>query len=121
MECLEMTISSMGKISTILCLFLLIAGPASAVGKKGEVLFLSMKCSKCHTTEGNPKGPSLPRIADAYGDVSKLLLFFQGESEPIVEPARAKTMKPRRRRIKKLSSEDQKALAKYVIGFKSTP
>lgn len=114
-----MALSYIGKISATLCILLSMAIPASADANKGETLFLSMKCNKCHATKNNPKGPSLGRIADTYGDESSLLLFFEGKSEPIVEPARAKTMKPRRRKLQKLSEEDQKALAAYIITFKT--
>lgn len=109
-------------IATALCMSLsLISSSASADDMTGEALFQSMKCGKCHRTEENPKGPTLARIAETYGDEAKLLLYFEGKTEPIVEPERAKTMKPRQRKIKKLDKADKTKLAAYIIGFKKSP
>ena len=108
-------------LSIVFCLSLALSAAASAEEDKGKTLFESMKCNKCHTEKGTPKGPSLQRIANTYGDETTLLQFFEGKSEPIVEPERAKTMKPRRRKIKKLSEGDKNVLAGYIISFKATP
>jgi cytochrome c551/c552 len=66
----------MGRISAALALSLSLVTMAHATETTGEALFQSMKCNKCHTVQGTPKGPSLPLIANTYGDESSLLLFF---------------------------------------------
>lgn len=117
---MKMTPFSAG-LGNFILISLILVTSALAEEKSGEELFLSMKCNKCHRTEKNPKGPTLIRIANTYGEKARLLSFFEGKTEPIVEPERAKTMKPRRRKIKKLTRENKEKLAAYIMGFKDTP
>ena len=105
----------------LFALFSLLAVPAVAEEQPGEILFKTMKCTKCHGTKAKQRGPSVITIASAYANTDELLLFFAGEKEAIVEPERAKTMKPRLRKIMKLNDADKKALASYLLGFKKMP
>lgn len=107
-------------ISLSLTAGILFSGSALAQESPGEILFKKMKCSKCHGLEAKQRGPSLITVADAYSDVDELLLFFNGKKEPIVEPARAKTMRPRLRKIMKLSDSEKKDLASYLMEFKQS-
>ena len=101
--------------------FLLPANIYAAEGQPGEAIFTAMKCTQCHGTAAKQRGPSLIKIANMYADTEELLLFFNGEKDSIVEPERAKTMRPRLRKIMKRSDADKKALAEYILGFKETP
>ncbi len=94
----------------------IIAGAGS--GSDGSALFAKMKCTKCHDPKVKKTGPALQTIAAAYKTPDNLVRYFQGKSEPIVEPARAKTMKPRRRKLARLKAEEQEALAAFILGFK---
>jgi len=85
--------------------------------RNGREIFESMKCTKCHHPEKKVNGPALTTIVKAYENRENLLKFFRGETDPIVEPERYITMKPRRRKIGKLSEEEKKALADYFFGF----
>jgi cytochrome c len=104
--------------SILFFLFLTICTTADATERSGEAIFQDMKCTKCHGTKAKQRGPSLLKIAAAYPDADALFLFFNGKTDPIVEPERAKTMRPRLRKIMKLNDTEQKALADYVISFK---
>ena len=86
--------------------------------RDGKEIFESMKCIKCHHPDKKINGPSLKTIVKVYGEKEKLLLFFEGTSDPIVEPERYITMKPRRRKIEKLPKEEKKALTDYFFSFK---
>ena len=99
-------------------LFLTLNTSAAAEKHPGEAIFNTMKCGTCHGTEAKQRGPSLSTIADTYTDVDQMLLFFNGKMESIVEPARAKTMRPRLRKIMKLSDTKKKDLASYLMSFK---
>ena len=105
-----------------LAIFFLLLSTTPAISQEhaaGESIFTVKKCQRCHAS-GNEKkkGPSLEVIAEIYQTEEKLLSYFKGEGEPIVEPARAKLMKMRRRQIKKLSSQQQNDLGKYMMSFK---
>jgi cytochrome c551/c552 len=103
-------------IATILALWCCTSAAAETTA--GETLFTSMRCGQCHAPDKKVYGPGLQVIAGIYGEEEKLLAYFRGESEPIIEPERAKTMKPRLRKIGKLSAQELQALARYIMGFK---
>ncbi len=85
----------------------------------GEAIFIENKCQGCHSADNVKKqGPFLQTIANTYQDEEKLLLYMKGESDPIVEPERAKTMKIRRRKLKKLTPQQQKELSQYILSFR---
>ena len=103
-------------VTSIVC-----SGSVLAEEHPGEKIFNRMKCTTCHGIEAKQRGPSLIKIANAYADAEELLLFFNGKKEAIVEPDRVKTMRPRLRKIMKLSDPEKKDLAKYLMGFKQSP
>lgn len=84
----------------------------------GERIFSELGCAECHQPEVKINGPSLKTIAAAYGEIERLLSFFKGDTDSIVEPERARTMIPRRRKIKQLSAEQQQQLAEYIMSFR---
>lgn len=85
----------------------------------GQAIFTKKKCQRCHVSgDLKKKGPSLEVIAKAYQDEAKLLSYFRGDMEPIVEPERAKLMKMRRKQLKKLTNQQQKDLSQYMMSFK---
>lgn len=86
--------------------------------RDGKEIFEAMKCTECHHPEKKINGPALKTIIKAYESRENLLKFFRGETAPIVEPERYRTMKPRRRKIKKLPEEEKKALADFFFSFK---
>ena len=83
----------------------------------GEKLFQKLRCTKCHHPDKKINGPALKTIVRAYGTPEKLLGYFKGESDPIVEPGRAKTMKIRRKKIKKLQDDERQSLVDYFFSF----
>jgi len=105
-------------LAATICLSLSLSSFTIAAERSGQEIFQAMKCAKCHSTTPKPRGPSLIKIANTYPDTATLLQFFSGKSTAIVEPARAKTMRPRLRKIKKLNETDKNALATYVMEFK---
>jgi len=84
----------------------------------GKALFEAMRCTECHDAEKQINGPPLKTIATVYGDKQALLGFIGGDAPAIVEPARAKTMEPRRRKLKKLDPKAQDAVASFIMSFK---
>ncbi len=106
---------------SISILFLLLT-TVPAIGQEyaaGQEIFTKKKCQRCHVSgDLKKKGPSLEVIAEAYQDEEKLLSYFRGDGEPIIEPERAKLMKMRRKQLKKLSDQQQKDLSQYMMSFK---
>ncbi|MCX7760544.1 MAG: c-type cytochrome [Hydrogenothermaceae bacterium] len=82
----------------------------------GKSIFTSKGCGSCHQEAVETVGPSLKKIVAAYGgDKNKLLTFFKGEGKAIVDPAKEAIMKPQIEVIKKLSKEEQEALADFIL------
>ena len=91
--------------------------PVSAAD--GQDLFKNMGCVACHKPDRKTVGSALKDIAQAYkGDEGTLVKFFKGESTPLVVPQLPPTMAGQMDKIKKLSEEDQTALAKYIVSQK---
>lgn len=82
----------------------------------GKAIFTSKGCTACHQEAVDSVGPSLKKIASTYaGDKNKLLAFFKGEGKPIVDLAKEAIMKPQIEITKKLSKEEQEALADFIL------
>ena len=82
-----------------------------------EAVFQSNRCGICHKPDVSKSNPSLKEIARAYqGKESQLAKYLQGESDPIVVPERAGTMKRYVEKTKSLSAPERKALADFIIG-----
>ncbi|NPB06284.1 MAG: c-type cytochrome [Aquificae bacterium] len=86
--------------------------------EKGKKIFQQKGCNSCHQPEMETVGPSLKKIAQAYGSVEELVKYLKGEAEPKVDPAKANIMNPQLAQLKDLSEEDLKALAEYILSFK---
>ncbi len=88
----------------------------SVSGIDGEMVFKSHNCQACHHPEVDTTGPSLKKIAEFYrGKKDRLISFFRGEADPIVDPARFTIMKPQINITKKLSDEELSALADFIL------
>ncbi|GAB6066386.1 c-type cytochrome [Aquifex pyrophilus] len=94
---------------------------ASADGdvEKGKALFNAKGCGACHQPAADTVGPSLKKIAQAYGNnVDKLVKFLKGEGKPIVDPAKFAVMKPQLAQLKGLSEGELRAIASYILSHK---
>jgi cytochrome c551/c552 len=101
----------------VIFLFLFFVSALSA-DEQGKEIFKSKGCILCHKM-GRATGtiPSLPDLAKAYkGKKEQLILYFKGESQPIVNPERAGTMKRQIEKTKALSDSDRTALADFMLG-----
>ncbi len=110
-------------LSRLLFLFFLccyFSGSSAWAETHGRDVFEAMECFKCHDPQYKKMGPTLKLIANTYGKKEKLLSYFNGETESIVEPERAKTMKIRIRKIKKLADPEKDALADYIMSFQGS-
>jgi len=105
-------------IMAVFCFLLSLSCTTFASDQSGEKLFQAMKCTGCHDAEIKKRGPSLQKIARVYPDQESIFLYFTGKADPIVEPEREKTMRPRLRKIMKLNEAEKKALATYINTFK---
>ncbi len=89
-----------------------------AVAADGKAIFQSKGCASCHQPTADTVGPSLKKIAQAYGSVDQLVKYFKGESQPIVDPAKAAIMNPQLAQLKGLSDAELKALAEFILSHK---
>lgn len=101
-------------------LFLAHVGPQVRVAASadGETVFSSMRCGSCHKIDKKATAAALKEIAKAYGDSEKLVKYFNGESQPIIESDKPGMMKGQLGKLRPLSVEDKKALADYMMTFK---
>lgn len=101
--------------------FVLVAGflfPSTGISADdGESIFKSNKCGVCHKPDTASAGrPSLKEISQAYqGKDKQLDAYFKGESEPVIAPAKASTMKRYIEKTKALSDADRKLLIDYLL------
>ncbi len=99
--------------STILGLLFVASTTFAADGK---TIFQSKGCASCHNPTADTVGPSLKKIAAAYkGKEDKLIEFLKGHGKAIVDPAKFPIMMPQLNTTKKLSDEELKALADFIL------
>ncbi len=84
----------------------------------GKNVFQSKGCAACHQPAADSVGPSLKKIAQAYGSVDELVKFLKGEAKPKVWPQKFAIMKPQLNQIKDLSEQDLKDMASYILSNK---
>ena len=105
----------MEKIALFLCgCAVLFAGTVKA--GDGAALFEGQRCGVCHKLDTGKTYPTLKEIAGVYqAKEEQLINYFNGEAEPIINPAKSATMKRYIEKTKAFSDEDRKALAKYIL------
>ncbi len=82
----------------------------------GKTIFQSKGCAACHNPTADTVGPSLKKIADAYkGKENELIAFLKGQHKAIVDPAKFPIMMPQLNTTKKLTDEELKALADFIL------
>jgi len=93
---------------------------AESVAKvDGKALFTTKGCTACHQEATDAVGPALKKIAAVYaGKEADLIKFLKGESQAIVDPAKAAIMQPQINTTKALSDEERKALAEFILSHK---
>jgi len=89
-----------------------------AMAADGKAIFQQKGCASCHQPTADTVGPSLKKIAQAYGSVDQLVKYLKGEAQPIVDPAKAAIMNPQLAQLKGLSDAELKALAEYIMSYK---
>ncbi len=97
------------------CLCMLDQSSSAADGKS---LYESLKCGTCHKPDQKTTAVSLAEIAKTYQDRAKLVSFFKGESQMMIESAKSGMMKGQLKHLQALSDQDKDALADYILSFK---
>ncbi len=110
----------MGKKVLILCAAIAFVFSILALERvwaaDGETLFKNMGCMSCHKPDKKAVGSSVKELAAAYnGDEAMMIQFFNGKMAPMLTEKLPVTMTGQLDKLKKLSPEDQKALAKYIV------
>ncbi len=97
----------------ILCSFLYSNNSSIEVGKG---IFKSKGCSMCHKRDKKGVGPSLSIIYKRYSGKETLLVdFLKGKSKAIIYPGRAPIMQAQLTKLKGLSTQNTRYLARYLI------
>ncbi len=82
----------------------------------GKAIFQSKGCASCHNPTVDTVGPSLKKIAAAYkGKEDELIAFLKGQHKAIVDPAKFPIMMSQLNVTKKLTDEELKALADFIL------
>ncbi len=93
--------------------------PTDFINIDGKTLVIKKGCTLCHHTDKKIVGPSLKDISSKYeSNMSKILNFLEGKSDPIVQPEEFQYMKPVLNQLKHASKEEREAIAKYIAGLK---
>ncbi|WP_457624583.1 c-type cytochrome [Persephonella sp.] len=83
----------------------------------GEAIFKAKGCASCHQPSMDTVGPSLKKIAQAYGsDKQKLVQFLKGNGKPVVDPEKFGIMAPQLNTTKSMSDKELSAMADYILG-----
>ncbi len=91
---------------------------AGSQGPSGREVFQSLRCSGCHKVEGRGVGLELKQVAKGYaGQADRLEAYLAGEAEPLLNPAKARSMASQIRKTKKLSPAERKALVDYLLSI----
>ena len=105
-----------------LALFALVGvflGAAVVWATDGEAIFNAQGCIACHKPAISKIGPSLKEIVQAYQQKEDQLIgYLKGETEPIMESAKASMMMKPLEKAKSLSDTDRKALADFIMSHK---
>lgn len=76
-------------------------------------------CATCHKPDEKVIAPSLKEIAVIYTQKkANMVLFLQGELDPIVDPAQYEIMKANLAITKTMTEEELQALEEYILTFK---
>ena len=76
-------------------------------------------CATCHKPEEKVIAPSLKEIATIYtSKKANMVLFLQGELDPIVDPTQYEIMKANLAVTKTMTEEELQALEEYILTFK---
>jgi cytochrome c551/c552 len=102
---------------TILILFMILTFCAFiATGEEEKPIFKSLNCGICHKADTGKAYPSLIEITKAYnGDKDKLIKYFQGKSEPIMNLEKAKSMEKFLEKTKALSEDELNSLVEFIL------
>ncbi len=109
----------MAKISGVIFFIFLcvLVTAAFSAENQGEKIFKSKGCIFCHKqkmTTGTI--PSLFELAKVYkGKNERLIRYFKGEADPIVNPERSVVMKRPLRKTKALSDSERAALVDFIL------
>ena len=95
---------------------LLVAGVSFAAD--GRAIFQSKGCASCHQVAVDTVGPSLKKIAQAYGSVDELVKYLKRQAQPKVWPEKAAIMSAQLAMIKNLSDAELKALVEFILSHK---
>ena len=94
----------------------------SAQNSEGQRVFETKGCVVCHKKDMDTIGPSLRTIATSYASKEHTMIsYLQGNSAPIVDPARASVMNPQLVKIRTLFEADMQALAEYMVSANDRP
>ena len=111
----------MRKNSALILLAILFFCASSLMAGDGDEkpVFKSLKCNICHKADTGRAYPSLKDIATAYnGDSKKLEKYLQGDSEPIVNKEKGKSMERYIEKTKALSEDEMKTLVDFILSHK---
>ena len=105
---------------TVLSFGVLVLGtmPGTATAES-DTTFQALRCGGCHKPDQKGAGPTLKEITQAYaGRQDRLVRYFMGESEPVIDTGKKKMMESALKKIQAVSEEERKGLADYVLSFK---
>ena len=76
-------------------------------------------CATCHKADVATSGPSIKVISKMYTDKkASILLFLQGETDPIVDPSQYEIMKANLEITKVMTEAELQALETYMLSIK---
>jgi cytochrome c len=107
----------MQKTGMILMMLGVFVATSTGASEQGVFLFESHGCSSCHGHASGSNGfPALPELGQAYkGKQKQLILYLEGEIDPIVQPEKSGMMRRQLEKTKAMSDSDREAMADFIV------
>jgi cytochrome c len=105
-------------IPVVICLITAFSVFDQPLAADGKALFEKMNCGACHKPAQKTAGSSLATIGQRYQSADKLVSYFKGQAEPVIQKTTPPTMKKPLQQLQALSNEEQRAVADYILSVK---
>lgn len=107
----------MKRLFVVLVVLGMLGATATGASEKGAFLFESHGCNSCHGHASSSSSfPALTELAQAYkGKQKQLILYLEGETDPIVQPEKSGMMRRQLEKTKAMSDSDREAMADFIV------
>lgn len=110
----------MFKVFVLVMLVICVSGlqRPTTVAAQDPSVYESLRCGNCHQPDTKAVAASLATIAKTYQTREKLIGFFKGESDHLIESDNWGLMRAQMSKLSSLKEEDRQTLADFILSHK---